>query len=1742
MKKSTRILAILMAFVLLFSSFSVVGSAYEAYKGSGMDNKDKYNDVNAPVYSTNQYASMALDEVDRMLAKENMTAYVYIGTIDLRSVDNTLTSVVKLIRDVPTAVLGLLGDASLLKEPILKLDGYSRGMAAKDGDDADLQIIYALLNLLGDLAPVVEKYAAQTLDVGVLNGMIEEYMFDVTELLLGLLYDMTNEGKAAKFDPMEDLDKLPAKYSSKDKKNTNNAAMSLLQTLLNEAILGEWTKLDDLFLENNVGGKFVNIKQPANENEYFREVRYSHYNFDDKYDETAPDTAKYDYYGWVRPKNKSYMVTVSLGDCIRVENGDPAPAPSYEALDLNGGKNGYEFIEYLMRQAYNALLIPLLNRDTIPWLRKLCGVEYDKTKSNLYVYNTELKKQVVNESYDPTYTGEPYDKATLEATNIYARMFNFEAKVPYADFTNMNGTFVDNFNDILGKFIEAIFKNDITIPGSEETASWTWKYSDNVDGDPNGNSYLFANICSVAKVVLAITGDEFFPSYFKTAAAHDILQMTDQQVVAYVLRGILNGSVDWMYIDDTCQTVADVCYSAVEQLAWQDIPQYTYTKPDKAGKTDAQYNEAIVNKCLDILLDVAVYNLNQDIDMNPTVKSSDPIKGEGLLEYQGDEGSYENNVLQIAAWAFDEYAPLLALDLKCGKTGGSTKGLTINDFWTDFDTIINAIIPIKADSNPWISAKIAGQDYVAKSFIFDNIVYPVLSLDATNFAEIFKRNPNGAFADMNGIQIIISLLEGVFDLLFPNVFKNGAEDFAAILDNTMLGNMVGDLLKILGTNSFTGKTNGAVIQGRGREIAKVALPVVCLILDLNEDQTFKELENYMPSVLSLKDGNPEFLVYNGSSGVNTSYVNKYGEFTFDNLYSYEIVGANVIVHYSDGSTGTGVSVSGLAKGSTLDGGKSVKVSLSNVQVGQLLELKITYKVKIEDGSYLGDGAELTNTSYCYIAETDKEKDDDSIEKKIDAADGRTIKYESEIYVKSGKSLASSVNGHSIRIVDNDVNKDVTDDSTITKVSANVTSVSNSNASWPFAELRKISATSTADKDKDNEISVSMNGKGGTYFLNPFAIAQTTDGTDYKRVEPEYQKDADGNYVLDDEGNRIPDGDNGGVPTGKYTMTAAVNVGGTNRDVPVNVHIYNDYNLESIVDRAISANRQRGDYDSAASVNTLWDNYTAALNRAAFLALKPKNGDTFENDIKATDGKSENLYEQYATALSDAIEALEEHAVSAGVESIERALAAVNGGNDFTRVEYKANGNTYYYKEFIEYDDANYPFFSMRDFVPHTFNAYRIARNRANNLINSQRFYINTPLGEDYTEAELIAFDESVKAYDEKEANKGAISSIEATYAIHMLQLTGGRLIRVVADKSKLEKAIDMCIGANSGVNAGGASYYSAKTWEAYQRACAFAQRVNAMETGSATDPSELKPSMVNEAMSNLIESWKRLVQGSDYTQLDAAIAAAEAKMDDSDDPTINDTYTADSYAVFYDAYIAAVNMDRNLPKNDENDKKIAKAAADLNDAIDKLVEGTESADPVWSLLTGDPFSTYASLAGSYSPWIEGADALLTYYNDCYAGSVSTSYGDVNGIIFGLPEGGILDYSEIVDTESVANATFELVPNDSRANSTGALLVVYDNDSNVVAVYMLVLRGDIDGNGEINYDDYPQLEAFGFGVSEEDWYSPELAYKYFAGDVNYDFEVDYNDVPILESYQAGYQVDIFQTEQKGFADSEGNIIE
>ncbi len=1647
LKKSTRILAILMAFAMLIGTFSVMGNAYQAYKNDAIE---EYNDVDAPVFTLEQYATMALDEVDRMLAKEQISLNIYIGVLDLGSITETIASVESLLTSVKT-LLPLLGDAASLK--ITAIEGDARGNATT-ANTADLEIIYDLLDFLSDNAEVFEKFVNGNLSLGIMNSFISGILFDIRELAIGLVYSFTPAGEAADYDYFDDgAEGIPAEYLDKTEEGgekgakADNAIISLAQDLLNSLALGEWKLLDDLFLDATSW------------------VDYEDYLF-----EGEMDTATYDYYGWVHPKQ---WVTYALGDCVKVNAGEAAPAPSYEIVDITGNKTGYEFIEALMQRAYNEILIPVLNRDTAPWLRRLCGVVYLDKYNKKTLYNETTQTWEPNPDYNPNYRGE---ELTDETRTIFADIFNIDVVAEKVTIPE-GETFVENFNDILGDFIDNLL---IASRGeaNEDGYSWDWVYGD--------NRYLLTNIASVAKFVLQISGDEFFPEYFTVPSAEELNGYTEQQVVALIMRGILNGSVGWMYIDDSNQSIVDVGYAAVEQLAWQDIPQYTYTKPVRANYADdVAYYDAVVQKVLDILFDVAVYNLNQGFDMVPAGGSDstgrNPAAGTGLIPYQGDNGSYKTTLIQIAAWAISTYGSILALDFNCDNANGEVTGLTENSVWADVDTLLNQIIPLKGDG-AWIYDEIANSEYVSKALIFDYILKPIYTLNAENFAKIFLKNESGTFAKNNGIAIILELLDGIFDLLFPNVFSDSAKTVDGLVQNDVLGTMIHDLIKSLGRGTFTGKTNGVAINGRAENIATVALPLVCMLLGLSDEQEFSEMENFLPETIAANT-NPTFRIYNGSSGVNTGFTNAAGTFTQDSLYSYEI-GAIVIRSYVDGVDTKAASLSGLKKGDTLDGGESVDVTLQGTLTeGMLIEMNIDYSVKGEDGDNITTSA-LTKTVYAVVGNTDK--DDDAIEIS-DPVGNRFVQYESEIYLGSGDDL-TDIHGYQIRVKDSGENKSVEDPATTG--TTNITGVSGLN--WV-----------TMNPDLTTQ---DFKGQEGLYFFDPFRVV---DG--FERFEYTYETDAEGNLVLDDNGEPKITGNNGGIEDGKYTVNTVVNVNGTSHTVTTNIHLYDDHGLGGLFSHEVSANRQKNDYDSelnGGALEDVWAEYVAALKDAAVLCLTPKKGSEFEAKIENCEDGYKNLYEQYAAALEAAIAALEPYELSAGVGALQESVKEISGLNFTTGTD----ENGYPYKKDLEYWEDGYVFFGMRDFVPHTYNRYKDARGAALDLVDSQIFYVNAPFEEGYepTDEEKAAYDASVEAYNKAMAERGVIGAIEATYAQHKLELMADRLIRLPANTSKLQLVYDMCV-TNGNVNAGGASYYTTESWEAYNHAKTFATNTLAITDGT------LEPSRVNTATSELVDAWKHLVKSCDFTTLDAALAeaaeAGELGLDQTD-------YTKETYDPFYELYIEAKNFDRGVADNEDNQAEIDKLATDLAAAFAALAEVSDAVEPEYPTITPDSafgYGFYHSKQYDYwfTPWVD----VDTPYN--FVGTAVADGSTVDGYIVGLGEGmDDVALATVFDPATLVNTNVEVVPNpESEAYGTGSeIRLTNATTGEKIATYQAVIRGDVTGDSYIDNADSAAILAD--ELMQTDWkynmYEDNTSYYAAAADVTGDVWYDSSDASFILS--------------------------
>ena len=203
MKKMKRLLAVILASLLILSSATAAASAYQAYKDDALT---KYDFTDSPVLTTEQYASMILDYADKELAKANIKMDLSVlGTLDATSVNNALQSIYTIGNK---SILGLAGDAKHLKVDMLK--------TRRRGSHPDVDVIKSVIEFLGHdnnrtiikkvVVGGVGKYKRPGgLDLGVANSFVKvdlnvEDM--LRKLIWGLAYPNTAYNSSATVDSM----------------------------------------------------------------------------------------------------------------------------------------------------------------------------------------------------------------------------------------------------------------------------------------------------------------------------------------------------------------------------------------------------------------------------------------------------------------------------------------------------------------------------------------------------------------------------------------------------------------------------------------------------------------------------------------------------------------------------------------------------------------------------------------------------------------------------------------------------------------------------------------------------------------------------------------------------------------------------------------------------------------------------------------------------------------------------------------------------------------------------------------------------------------------------------------------------------------------------------------------------------------------------------------------------------------------------------------------------------------------------------------------------------------------------------------------------------------------------------------------------------------------------------------------------------------------------------------------------
>ncbi len=190
MKKSTRIISLLLAFMMMMGTMSVAASAYHAdYLDSAIT--DQYNSIDKVELELEQKASILLDQLDVMLQKEDIYIDIpLIGSIDLRSTDAALNSIYSLTGNWLFGDL-IVGDLGVLEDSRAEIADIRRA----DSDHSDMEVIQSLVAYLAGCAEdgllnIVNK----NFNWGILKGFLPpEFRIivdDVPKFLKETLWDV----------------------------------------------------------------------------------------------------------------------------------------------------------------------------------------------------------------------------------------------------------------------------------------------------------------------------------------------------------------------------------------------------------------------------------------------------------------------------------------------------------------------------------------------------------------------------------------------------------------------------------------------------------------------------------------------------------------------------------------------------------------------------------------------------------------------------------------------------------------------------------------------------------------------------------------------------------------------------------------------------------------------------------------------------------------------------------------------------------------------------------------------------------------------------------------------------------------------------------------------------------------------------------------------------------------------------------------------------------------------------------------------------------------------------------------------------------------------------------------------------------------------------------------------------------------------------------------------------------------
>lgn len=1675
MKKSTKLLSVILAVVMIFSTMSVMAFAAKT-KYQTSDNLNALNayspDGAVTRLSTDERMSVVFDFLDVTLAAANINMGDVINkaglhlVIDLRSVNalcGTIDSAQALLNN------GLVGGVKwmlgIVKDANLK--NWKSGMTRED--NAQLEIVNGIATLLNDNASLVKKVINDgKLDVGIIGNFVDisgvnKYLSDIPGLVKGLVYPL--------FARVDDDMTLINTYST----TTANP-----DTLIKNVLINAMSKPQSYtsYKEDASGNCISNhIALPKSAEAGLRDYYVKDSDSKGAYIEVFEyDTAKKTYVSQDEKYYKTeetdmegngtgvYVYTNASGENVKYYVKDSYFLPSLATSDkvseiFNLDSNTlvsalYQIAPYVFKDLAPVVLNGSVKMLLAQWFgaekTELFGGKASEATAVLAklpsdvkafyskaagTYNWEWSDFTIGSDDNGYYRlvskdglTETWLKFDMSTANSFAKLINWNYTIS-GDFVNefmptaANGgsvtasaagytTVLAALNDFVGKAIDTMLSDT-----AKAAINWT-------KGD---NSNLVPNLRKALQYVAAYNPEYLFGTGYETVYAgyYDTVvdkSASDQDVVtalgAIGVKALMPQIILPSAAELKGQNVTALLACVIRELATQFVPTYNY---DALIYADYNSKTLVKGKNSGYWLDV-IFTMGTDIGMKYLSKLADLGSDKaGGYQFKASKtyklADFEKNTRaweDTIDWIIDW-------------------ALTSDNEWCwKFQKLINTdglTIDLATAQDPWVKLdKIICDVLPVEKIINETAADGKTFLETVLREDIIDRLLNLDVSKLLGTNSVT----GIFNIpanstlrteaMYPAVFRIVRE-----LLNKVLGKVCGNTALIADSyNSLDAILQKSAIAGLAEKLIlgiayavktggllDVALPFVNFFLGWTTNA-----QSYAEPKLTIDKGSLNYVqLKNGQMNTTLKVTNASAGMllkhgdTYDHPYVLTLKSVTV--------NGTEMLKNGATELSPYE---STDVTLNAaVPTDSLVKVTAVYSFSFKDGtSYDGD---ITSTTFEYATNDTA----DTVGSAWDSGEKKAT-YLAVDYVKMKGAT--------------------TTDCLVTNPSALASAISNIAVTW----------TNTRDTDcKFTKGSIS--GFDANYFESSGQAEALVNKTFLK-----YVKDDDsytGNIVTVNPLRLKSDVDAATVPSGAtYDLgNQAVTVSGSHRNrtrtldmsAPLGtLYYYNGTNVKNAVDSEFKANRDSSKYPAEA-----WNTYWTALTAAAKLAYGPF--------------KKANLGNYSDDNLTAAITALETAA-----KALDTASTTPTGGSATVtpapiETALKAVG------------DINYQNFDL-----YAYWAYEKAMKAGNAIIDAYKGpvapekYID---GSSLSEAEITAIANKANAtyksaivasmkapsIEAQNAYMDALKAYKAPSYSELEILNSAKNITWYASflKSaavKTEKqflAKEIAAAKAQGYKE---ADYTAGSYARYTKALAAAEALNANAKALQSEVFDVKYELEIAQRALMPKSASALEAGA-YTELEAVIAQAKSIFTDNSAYTF-DASKADGLSET-EAYAKLVSV-LGYEYTDEkgNTANLYSGSAENYAANDRFYSNVVAAQ-IDAVIT--------NLKNAMAPFVCKYVAVPTTAGSGEGVSVTESASLITGVTPGsLATAG--DILARVTAKDPSATTLNVAANAAGLYGTGATATLRLKSSGApVAIYTVVIYGDVNGDGVVDGFDASSMD-------------------------------------------------------------------